>query len=456
MLSIKELVEATDGVLINGNEEDIPKNYIIDSRNSKKGDFFVPIVGEKKDAHDFIVDCVKNEIAGFFISKNNVNKENIINESKSINKKINIIEVEDTKQALIKAGMFNRQKNINIPVVAVTGSVGKTSTRQIIASVLSTEKNVLVTSKNYNSDIGISIMCLLIDNQDVCVFEAGIDHFDEMDLLSEILKPDVACMTIIGTSHIGTFKTRDNIFKEKFKITNYLKEDKKLVINFDDDKLNKIDDKKYKLYKVSQNDISNMQNNDEKITFTTKIYGKDELVTINQIGIHNAKNALFAIKVGEIFNISKDNIIKGISEYKNFNNRLNYKKVKNIKIIDDTYNSSFESIKVGIDTIEKINSTRKIIVFGDVFDLADKSEEIHKDIGKYLIDKNIDIALFSGDAMKSTYDILKKYKECKYFNNKQDIIDYLLNIVKEDDLIYFKASNGMKYTDLVNEFIEKM
>ncbi len=456
MLNINELLIATKGKLINGDKNYIPRNYVIDSRILNKEDFFIPIIGEKVDGHNYIIDSVKNGISGYFICYNLENKTEIIEESIKINSNIIIIEVKDTKRALIDSAKFNRVKHIDIPIVAITGSVGKTSTREIIASVLSQEKNVLVTEKNYNSNIGISIMCLKIENQDVCVLEAGIDKFDEMEELSEILKPDIVCFTVIGSSHIGTFKTRDNIFSEKFKLTKYIKGINKIIINSDDDKLQKIDRKKYNVIEISQNDISDIGIDDIKINYKTKIYNEIKVLTLEQIGIHNAKNSLFAIKVGEIFNIKKENIIKGIENYKNFKNRLNYSIINGIKIIDDTYNSSFESIKSGIETINNIKSTRKIIVIGDVFDLGEESEKIHKKIGEYLTKKDIDIILLSGNSMKYTYDIVKNRITSKYFNDKDDILKYLLENSKQGDLIYFKASNGMKYTELVNKFKENL
>lgn len=452
MLNVNEILEATKGKLINGDKNYVPKNYVIDSRIINKDDFFVPIVGENVDGHSYIINSVKSGISGYFISFSLKNKIEIIDETVKINKDIIIIEVEDTKQALIDSAKFNRIKHIDIPVVALTGSVGKTSTREIISSVLSQEKNVLVTEKNYNSNIGISIMCLKIDTQDICVLEAGIDKFDEMEELSEILKPDIVCFTIIGSAHIGTFKTRDNIFSEKFKLTKYIKGINKVIVNVDDDKLQNIDKNKYNVVEISQKDIFDIHAKDVKLNYKTKIYNDMESITLNQIGIHNAKNSLFAIRVGEIFNIKKENIIKGIESYENFKNRLNYDKLNGIKIIDDTYNSSFESIRSGIETIDTMESTRKIVVLGDVFDLGEKNEETHINIGEFLIDKNIDLVLLSGDGMKYTYDVIKNKINSKYFKNKDDILNYLVENMKYDDLIYFKASNGMKYTDLVNKF----
>lgn len=456
MLNINELTLSACGKLINGDSLYVPKNYVTDSRIVKDGDFFIPIIGENVDGHKFILDSVKNGISGYFISSLFEDKDFVIEESIKINKDIIIIEVKDTAEALRSAARYNREKHINIPVIAVTGSVGKTSTREIIASVLMTEKKVLVTEKNYNSLIGLPIMCLKIsDDIDVCVLEAGIDKFGEMEKLSEILKPDIACFTLIGMSHIGTFKTRDNIFTEKFKVTNFLKGMKTLVINSDDDKLCTISDNKFNILKISEKDILNIDIKDGITTFDTKIYDRNEHILLNQIGNHNAQNALFAIKIGELFNISARNIKAGISNYKNFDNRLNLEVIDGIKIINDAYNASLESIKSGIETIKSIASKSKLAVLGDVFDLGDLSTNTHIEIGKYLSEnsKSIDTFLLCGNAMKYAYDVLEKNNvNSKYFSTNSELLDYLTKNYKNYDLIYFKASNGMKFIDLVNDF----
>ena len=231
MLKVKELLEATNGKLLNGNLEDEINDYKIDSREVKSGDFYIPIVGENVDGHRFINDTVKNNCSGFFVS----NIDSIdIQKIKEVNKDIIIIEVEDTKKALVDIGIFNRNKHKYIEVVAITGSVGKTSTREIVSSVLSQQKNILVTEKNMNSYIGMPLMTLKLEDQEMAVLEAGIDFVGEMDILNKLLVPDVAVVTNIGTSHIGKFGSQDIIFQEKTKIANGLKGKKILLLNGDD------------------------------------------------------------------------------------------------------------------------------------------------------------------------------------------------------------------------------
>ena len=458
MLNLKELIEATNGTYINGVLDIVPRNYVIDSRLIEKNDFFVPIVGENTDGHKYIIDTVKKGALGFFISKSNSKKIKIIDESIKINKDICIIEVEDTFKALYSAGKTNREKNIDIPIVAVTGSVGKTSTREMISSILKQKYNVLTTEKNYNSLIGVPIMALKIDNQDICVLEAGIDHFNEMELLSDIIKPDICVITNIGTAHIGTFKTSQNILKEKIQITNHIKGISKLIINEDNSYLSNIGDNvKYEVEKIGMDSVSNIKTKDEKIEFTTRIYGEKNEILIKALGNHNIYNALVGIKIGEIFKLDKEAIIKGIAEYKNFSRRLEKKITKdNIILIDDTYNASIDSMKSGLITVNNMEAKRKIAVLGDMFDLGDKSEEIHKDLAQVFEILDYDYLFTLGKNAKYIAIGAKKYMNKNNifsYENKEDMMLKLKSIVTSNDLVYFKASNGMKFDEIINEMI---
>lgn len=460
MLNIEEIVKATRGKIINGDSKYIPQNYVIDSREVVDGDFFVPIVGENTDGHKYIINSVKQGASAFFINKEYKEKEKIIEEAKEINKNIGIIEVEDTKKALYAAGKYNRQKHINIPVIAVTGSVGKTSTREIIASVLKTEKNVLVTKKNYNSYIGIPIMTLKMDSQDICVFEAGIDFFGEMELESDLLKPDVAVITMIGTAHISTFKTQDKIFEEKLKITNNLKGLKKLVVNNDDKFLTTLrKNDEYEIIKYSRNDVRDIEKKVESINFKTNIYDDSHEVCINQIGDHNILNSLCAIKIGEIFGIKTDNIIKGIAEYRNFPRRLEIKKIqKDIIIIDDTYNASIDSMKSGLMTINELRAKRKIAVLGDMLELGDLSQELHLQLGEYFSKVKYDVLITIGKETEKTHYMAKKYfkeDEIFHYESNEDALEKIKEILKPGDLVYFKASNGMKFDYIIDKLQNK-
>jgi UDP-N-acetylmuramoyl-tripeptide--D-alanyl-D-alanine ligase len=456
MLNINELVLATKGKLVNGDLNIIPQEYAIDSREIKEADFFVPVIGEKTDGHKYIIDCVKKGIIGFFISSNYLKKDEVAKESIKINKEICIVEVEDTSLALYEAAKFNRIKHIDIPVVAVTGSVGKTSTREMIASVLSEENTLLVTKKNYNSFIGLPIMVLKMDKQDICVLEVGIDKLYEMEALSDLLKPDICVITMIGTAHIGVLGSKDNIFSEKLKITNNIKGISTLIINSDDDYLKQIENSsKYLIEKFSIKDVGNVIYEDASINFETNIYNESKKIVINEIGKHNIYNALCAIKVAQSFKIKTDNILRGIAKYRNFSKRLEKKIIgENILIIDDTYNASIDSMISGLEAVNKIKGKRKIAVLGDMLELGEYSKKLHEEVGESFKSLNYDKLYTLGKEAKNISETAKKYMNFEnviHFEDKEVLIKYLKDNLVCNDIIYFKASNGMRFFDIIEE-----
>ena len=449
MLKVKELLEATNGKLLNGNLEDEINNYKIDSREVKSGDFYIPIVGENVDGHRFINDTVKNNCSGFFVS----NIDSIdIQKIKEVNKDIIIIEVEDTKKALVDIGIFNRNKHKDIEVVAITGSVGKTSTREIVSSVLSQQKNILVTEKNMNSYIGMPLMTLKLEEQEMAVLEAGIDFVGEMDILNKLLVPDVAVVTNIGTSHIGKFGSQDIIFQEKTKIADGLKGKKILLLNGDDEYLRRYENPSVKILYYSIKDAKNIVINENTIEYDTLIYNKEEHIVVNALGNHNILNSLVAIKIGEIYNISVDKIKRGIFQYQNISRRMEKISFNNITIIDDTYNASPSSMQSGLISIDEIKDKRKIAVLADILELGDYAKEIHLKMGKVFKELKYDVLIAYGENMKYLIENAKNYiKEVYYCKDSTEAEKKVREIMRENDVIYFKGSNSMFVNKIVDD-----
>lgn len=449
MLKVKELLEATNGKLLNGNLEDEINNYKIDSREVKSGDFYIPIVGENVDGHRFINDTVKNNCSGFFVS----NIDSIdIQKIKEVNKDIIIIEVEDTKKALVDIGIFNRNKHKDIEVVAITGSVGKTSTREIVSSVLSQQKNILVTEKNMNSYIGMPLMTLKLEEQEMAVLEAGIDFVGEMDILNKLLVPDVAVVTNIGTSHIGKFGSQDIIFQEKTKIADGLKGKKILLLNGDDEYLRRYENPSVKILYYSIKDAKNIIINENTIEYDTLIYNKEEHIVVNALGNHNILNSLVAIKIGEIYNISVDKIKRGIFQYQNISRRMEKISFNNITIIDDTYNASPSSMQSGLISIDEIKDKRKIAVLADILELGDYAKEIHLKMGKVFKELKYDVLIAYGENMKYLIENAKNYiKEVYYCKDSTEAEKKVREIMRENDVIYFKGSNSMFVNKIVDD-----
>ncbi len=456
MLKVREILEATKGKLINGNENIDIKKYEIDSRILEEDTFFIPLKGEKVDSHQFILQCVKKKASGFFIESNYKDKDEIIEKCKTINANIIIIEVMDTQKALVDLAIYNRQKHIEVPVIAITGSVGKTSTREMMASVVERKYSTLVTKKNYNSNIGLPLMMLELDKQEVCVLEAGMNHKDEMNELSLILKPDICVITNIGNAHIGILGSQENIFHEKIQITNFIKGMRKLIINEDDSYLCTLKDcNEYQVMRSSLSDVYNKKIKEDSIYFQTMIYGELTPVVINQIGNHNIQNALMAIKVGELLEISREDILEGIKNYKNFKGRLEKKYLANhVLLIDDTYNASIDSMRSGLMTVHELDGKRKIAVLGDMLELGEFATTIHTQVGEIFKNLNYDRIYTLGDLAKNINKEACKYVPyIKNFDNQKDLEQELMTNLRSGDIVYFKASNAMHFGDII-KFLE--
>lgn len=460
MLNVEDIIKASKGNNLNSKQNIEIKSYCIDSREVKKEDFFIPIVGNKVDAHNNIIECVNKGIIGYFINSNYENKDLVIQESIKLNPNINIIEVENTKKALYDIGRYNRQKHINIPVIAVTGSVGKTSTREMIASIFETKYNVLKTERNYNSDIGISLMLLKIENQDFCILEAGISDCGEMEFLSELLQPIVATITNIGTAHIEFFKSRENIFREKLKITSHIRKDGCLILNDDDEFLKTVNNsEEFKILKYSLKNAKNIVSSNDSIEYYTSIYGKEEKVLLNVLGQHNIYNSLCAIKIAEIFNVEKENILNGLKEYNNFDRRFQIIKLESgCNIIDDAYNASYDSMKAGLETFNTLKYETKIVVLGDMLELGDSSKQIHEDVGKLFQNFEFSKVFLYGEESKYIEEEASKYLDkvkLAHYDNKEKLIDDLKKEIRPGVAIYFKASNGIKFNEIIKEISNK-
>lgn len=452
MLKVQEILKATNGDLINGNLNKLISSYKINSREIKNGDFFIPIIGEKVNGHKFIFDTVNRGCIGFFINNDEAEKINL-QEIIKVNHNIVIIKVEDTEKALYNIGLYNRQKHMNIEAIAITGSVGKTSTRELIASVLSQNNKLLVSQKNMNSYIGTPLMTLLLEKQELAVLEAGIDFVGEMDLIGDLIKPEIAVITNIGVSHIGKLGNQENIYKEKVKIANKLVGKKILLLNSEDEYLSRYQNSNINIRYYNINEAQNIVIKDNSIEFDIKIYNNIEHIIINCIGNHNILNAIVAIRIGEIYNIPKENIILGIKKYKNYSRRMEKIELNKFTIIDDTYNASPSSTRSGLISVNHFNNKRKIAVLADILELGKYSKEIHARLGEVFRHIHYDIIIAFGENMKDLVHIAKNYvKEIYYFNTSQEAEEKLREIIKMNDVIYFKGSNAMN----VNMIVENL
>ena len=409
-MHLSEINKVVDGIIYN----DVYINKIkTNSKEIEKGDLFLAI----NKGHDYINEAINNGAVAI-ISEIDVDN-------------IPYIKVNSSIAALGKIANYIRNK-YSIPLIAITGSVGKTTTKELISLVLSKKYKVLKSLKNNNNHIGLPLTLLnLDDSYDIIVAELGMNHQGEIDYLSKICNPNYAVITNIGSAHIGNLGSKKNILKAKLEILNGMK-DGYLIINNDDKYLKKI---KYKnIIKVDKSSL-NIRNYQDNIEFDiNNIHFK-----INTYK-HLLIDFLIAIKIGMIFNVDLNLISEALIEYQNSEGRLNIIKSK-YTIIDDSYNSSFESLIGGLEILKDENKF-KYIVIGDMLELGKYSYKYHKKINKYLKKINNKQVLLIGKYTK----VIKG----KHFNNIEDIINYLKENINIDDIIYLKGSR-MMHLDKIKE-----
>lgn len=358
-LTIKQILYCTKGILICGSKEETAISYSKDTRTIEKDDIYIGIKGEKFDGNIFWKDALEKGAKGVIMQDIDITEE----EKKCYQDKI-IIKVKDTLQALYQIANFKR-KMYNVPVIAVTGSVGKTSTKDIIYNVLSQKYKTLKTEGNYNNNIGLPFTILKLQDHEAVVLEMGMNHLGEIHLLSEIAKPTISVITNIGTSHIGNLGSRKNILKAKLEILDGM--DKKcVVINNDNDLLHEWEEKSCKDYEIytygidGKSDImaKEIVQEENKSRFTC-IKGNEKLdIEVPVGGTHFIYNAMCAVLVGGLLGIPEEKIKEGIKTFSLTKKRMEIIEIKgDIKVINDSYNASFESMKASLEYLK--NRKRK-------------------------------------------------------------------------------------------------
>ena len=452
-MKIEEIVKVINGNLIIGNKEIEVENFSKDTRTIQKDDIYIGIKGQNFDGSSFWKQALDAGAKAVVISK-----QNITEEEKIIYKDKVIIEVEDTLNALYEIAKYKRSK-YNIPVIAITGSVGKTSTKDIVASVVSQKFKTLKTEGNNNNNIGLPLTILKLKNEEALVVEMGMNHFGEISLLTNIAKPTLAIITNIGTSHIGNLGSRENILKAKLEILEGMKIPK-VIINNDNDLLhkwynenkNKIEIHTYGIKNESEIMAQNIELGEEESKFLAKLKDNEELqINIPVGGEHFIYNALCGISVGKLLGLSNEKIEKGISTFELTKKRMDIKNLKSgVTLINDSYNASYESMKASLEYLSKRTDLRKIAVLGDMLELGEYSKELHKKVGEEVAKGNIDILICRGEYSQDIIEGAKNNKKTKIIklNTNDEILKKLQEILKEGDVVLIKASNAMKFYEI--------
>ncbi|MCI8308230.1 MAG: UDP-N-acetylmuramoyl-tripeptide--D-alanyl-D-alanine ligase [Lachnospiraceae bacterium] len=487
-ISMEDVIKYTGGELMYGKLPDNREKSGVtsvgsDSQKIAEGGLFVAIEGERVDGHRFVKSAFENGAAAAIVSK--AIPEEDVPAGKFC------IKVNDTVAALQRLAAWYRRK-FDIPVVAVSGSVGKTTTKEMIAAALSSGMNVLKTEGNMNSQLGVALMMFrLTPEHDIAVIEMGISESGEMHRLSEIAAPDAAVLTNIGVSHIGQLGSRENIRREKLDIVRgFRKRNGIILIPSNDEMLNMPDamteDALNKEAYEIINDLTivrygeddgcryrayDIHNGQDGVVYDIRLAdGTAGQVSLSVLGMHNVYNSLAAIAVADYFGLAIKPAVKKLEQYKPIAMRGQIFENAGITIIDDTYNASPDSMKSGLSVLwEKQCSGRKVVVLADILELGDMSEQIHRSIGAYIADRynsgvQTDMlftvgkeAAFIADEAAADIKNADTIENIiiQSFGGRDELTDYIMRILKPGDMVMVKGSRGM-HMDKLCEALKNM
>lgn len=419
----------------------------IDSRKVEPGFLFVPIKGAKVDGHTFIPQVMEK---GALVT---------LSEHELENASFPYIQVDSTELALRELAAFYRNA-LDIKVVGITGSVGKTSTKETIASVLSQKYSVLKTEGNYNNEIGLPLTIFNIrDEHEVAVLEMGIDHFGEMHRLAVVSQPDLCVITNIGLAHMENFGDRDGTLRAKTEVFEHLKANAAVILNGDDDKLctvTSVQGKSPVFFGLSdQRDAyaDEIENLGLRGTACTLHLSTGSIrVHIPVPGSHMIYNALAGACTGIALGLTLDEIKKGIESLRTISGRTNLIETDSLLIIDDCYNANPVSMMGSLDVLSTA-AGRTVAVMGDMFELGQNENELHYNTGVHAAEKEIDVICCIGTLSRHAYDGAKarsKHSVVLYFETKQEFLDKLSNVITKGDTVLVKASHGMEFPEIVD------
>lgn len=464
-IQIKDIVRAVSGTLAWGDEEQSITQVVTDSRQVTSDTLFVPIIGERVDAHRFIPEVLAQGASCVFSSRKDV----VCEEGACIY-------VEDTLRALQDFAAWYRSL-FTIPVIGVTGSVGKTTTKEMIAAVMEKKYRTLKTFQNLNSQIGVPLMMFhLEEDTEMAVFEMGISMPGEMDRLVEIAKPDCAVMTNIGVSHIGNLGSRENICAEKGKIITHFSENGVIYVCGNGD-----------LPVLSRENIPYdvCRGNCETVYYGTEdacVYYGDEIhteqesqcfmfhypegkypVELSVMGTHNVNNAIVALALALRYEIPLEQAAEALKEYRPLHMRGVVHEIKGIHVIDDTYNASPDSITGNLRALfDYPGDGRRFAILGDVLELGEQSWELHEGIGRFIVDeaekgRELSFLVVVGKETQAIADYVTAHSKIEVISceSNQKASEAIMDRWKAGDWILVKGSRGMHMDEVVKQLIKE-
>lgn len=447
-LTLKNITSACQGTYFGPAEKLSAEisSVTTDSRTVENGCLFVPIVGERVDAHKFIPSVMEK---GALVT---------LSEKILENADFPYIKVGSTLQAVKDLAEFYL-KQLDIPVVGITGSVGKTSTKEVIASVLKEKYHTLKTQGNFNNELGLPLTVFrLREEHEIAVLEMGISDFGEMSRLAKIARPNTSVITNIGTCHLENLGDRDGVLKAKTEVFAYLKENGNIILNGDDDKLATVKeyrgikpvffgmDEKYPVY------ADNIVSHGLKGMACTIHLGEESFeVLVPMPGKHMVYNALAAAAVGKEYGLTNVQIKRGIETLEAISGRFKMIETEKFLIVDDCYNANPMSMKASLDVLQD-GAGRRVAILGDMGELGENEIALHESVGEHAGKCKIDVCICVGALCKYMAEQAKKTNpelEVIYEANREDLLKNIKNYVQRGDTILVKASHFMKFDEVV-------
>ena len=481
-LRAAEVAQAAGGIIIAGSEDTIVTDISTDSNKMKEGDLFVPIIGARTDAHKYILGAAAHGAVAAF-SAYDLDK---LSELAGMSTKefaaqhLTIIKVDNTLAALQSLGAYYRQQYVHIPYVGVTGSVGKTTCREMIASALSASYKVYSTKGNANSQTGVPITVTETEEDaEIGVIEMGISEFGEMSRLSKVVQCDTAVFTVIGVSHIANLGSRDNILREKLHILDCIHEGGTLILNGDDDMLSRedvraffpegTDSKNIRIIYYGTGDkafvrAADISEEDSCYSYMLHIDGEPVTrVKLSVAGEHMLLNSLAALTCAYVHGADIQKAAQNLGDFKSLDGRGRIYESRGIKVINDAYNAAPQSVKAGLKVLDNINTEgRRIAVLADMLELGEDEARYHSEVGAFISSDtpNIDIVMLYGGLMKYTAEGIKqgfceepgRHMPWVYcFDSLEELKKELEHELYAGDAVLFKGSNAMKLGELARE-----
>ena len=460
-INLKEVLPQISGEVLCGDADKEIEGVSIDTRTIESGETYFALKGENTDGTKYCKDAVKKGAIICFIQENIFTDE----ELSELGKSATIVLVPNVEDTLVEIAKVKRSL-YDIPVVAITGSVGKTSTKDVIARVMAEKYNVQKTQGNHNNRLGVPLTIMGLKDHDALVIEMGMNHAGEISELTQIARPTLSVISNIGTSHIGNLGSRENILKAKLEILEGMDKGK-IIINNDNDLLHKWnlednDNEKitFGIKEKSKYTAENVKIKEDGNEFTLKIDNQEYEFTTKKPGDIFILNALSAIAVGLEYDIPIERIQNAIADAEIAKNRMDIEKRDNVLYIKDYYNASFESIKPSLEYLSGLTGGKRIAVLGDIKEVGDFSQELHEKVGAEVAKNKIDVLITVG-------------KEAEYIGNtavlngmpRENVFMYRTNlqastklkeIISSGDKVLLKASNSMRFGEIYDGLFRKI